>query len=705
MRNTRRLTRILASFLVLILFHASFCAQAWAQLSLIRPISTPVGGSQAGIVPTVSNSVETRSQRFLTLPTAGLNTPNQLSAPAATPPALVLEQPAATASSPAAKVAPKATKTRLKSGPLTRLVAAKAGAIVDGVKKDFTDKTAETATDALDTAAAPTSAHVSNLQSTKKNAVRTHAAKTPPAPEASAAASASAKSSMRWFLGGVLATSVGGEILALAMPLLIAAKLGGLAAMGQIAVYTSVASVLGKFLGGWIASPTHLGPNTTLKIATALRALSILTLVVFLLGPTAPFIAAVAPLAKLALLLSQYPLMTVMIAFSSFNGFVTGLSMTAQQSIPTTILGTDRGTLERFSSMQHYLVESIGVTGPKASSFIIQTFGFVTAILVYPVMLAVAVGMYFGIRTPGSETPDKTESKPGFLSELGRRMAPIHRVLSPVINKASAIFKRVAAFIDRLVLKAYLGRWIKEMGGIGKLTDADEQTLLTRSTLGWTMAGMVSLAAFLTFLLPTALPAYAAMIVFGVAQVIATQKLYSLILSRTKDKAESVKTNAIVGAGFGVVTTIALIAAGKVFGAAATFSSFMTLNVAMIPLAAAVFFLLRMIKRTSEAGSPAPSPRPTSGFGLLLKDPMMRWAFLAFVALSLANPLLYSFVAAAFGTFLIGGTGAAAVAAASGIASWITALYSLGGLLGAVYMWREATLISNAKKPAPAEPK
>jgi MFS family permease len=717
MRTTRLLTRSIASFLALALLHASFSPQAWAQVSLIRLGQAPVGNS-APIVPTGdSRSVGAVSQQFLSLPTAGLTAPQAvpMAAPTGAPVPAVTPVPTVAAaalasdpaSSPAAQVAPKTKegKTNFKSGRFTARVAAKAGAIVDGVKSFFTDKSPEAVADAPATEAAPASVHVSDLKPAATAAVRSDKTKAPPVPDASATASATAKSSIRWFLTGFLFTQVGIEILGLAMPLLMSAKFGGLSALAQIAVYTSVAGIAGRFLGGWIAN--KFGPKWTVIGATVLRVLSIGAMVVFLLGPTAPFIAAVAPLAKLAVLLNTYSMMSVMIAFNSFNGFVAGVAMTAQQSIAPTILGTDRGTLERFTSMQHWLSEIIGVSGPKAGSMIIQSFGFVTAILVYPVMLSIAVGLYaFGIRMPDAAAPKKDESKPGFFSKLiGRILTPIRRALAPAMSKAGALFKRVAAFIDGLVLKAYLGRWIKELGGNGKLTDAHEQELLTRSTLGWMMAAMFSLTAFLTLLLPTAIPAYVAMVVFGVAQVIASQKLYSLILSRTKDKAESVKANAIVGAGFGVVATLAIMAAGKLFGAAATLSSFVTLNIAMVPLAVAVFFLHRMIKRTSEAGSPEPSPRPTSGFGLVFKDPMMRWAFLAYVALSVMNPLLYGIVSQAFGTFLLGGTGEAAAAAASAISSWITALYSFGGLLGALYMWRESTLISNAKKPAPTQHK
>ena len=77
----------------------------------------------------------------------------------------------------------------------------------------------------------------------------------------------------------------------------------------------------------------------------------------------------------------------------------------------------------------------------------------------------------------------------------------------------------------------------------------------------------------------------------------------------------------------------------------------------------------------------------------------MRWAFAGYVLLGITNPLLYQILSQAFGLLIVGGT----AAAASGVSSWITSLYSLGGLLGALYMWRESTLISNAKKPAAGE--
>ncbi|MDE2490520.1 MAG: hypothetical protein KGM24_06705, partial [Elusimicrobia bacterium] len=518
----------------------------------------------------------------------------------------------------------------------------------------------------------------------------------PPAPP-SAPASAKAKRAINWFLGGMLVSQVGVEILGLAMPLLMRAKFGGFEALAHIAVVSSAAGIVGRLSGGWIAN--KIGVKAAFVGATAIRLLSITGMVVFLMGPTAPLVAAVPPFAWLAAALSHYSAEMVLTAFYSFNSLVAGVALTSQQSLPAILLGSDRATMERFYSLQQWLLETIGVTGPKAGGVMVQMFGFTSAIAVYPVMLSIAVAMYlFGIRIPKDGETDGPAAK---VSRLGRVLAP----LAPMNRAIAAAFRRamgrVTGLVDALVLKAYLGRWIDALGGRGALTDADEQALLSRSTLGWMLAAIASLGAFATMLLPATLPAYAGMIAFGVAEVIATQKLYSLILSRTKGKAEAVKVNAVLGAVFAAIYTVALNMAGVLFDHAAGRTPFLWFTAALIPVAGAVFLLRAALKKLDKDGAPEFAARPKSGFALLFKDPVMRWAFLGYVLLGMTNPLLYQILSQAFGLLIVGG----GAAAASGVASWITALYSFGGLLGALYMWRESTLISDAKKPADAPAK
>ncbi len=708
--------RVTAFLLACALIHGAFAPQAWAQVVSIGAFKAPVGGGPAATnLPTTENRFDPVVANLnvglvgnFTNPFAPAPLPRDLGANAgAVAPKELAEVPdsSLTASdkapttddilTAAKNVSPEAGP--VKAGTRTGLIAA----IIKGVRDAFVGKSVESLpTTQEDTVAVGNNAaHAPNL--ILKNG--THDSQTstpsePPAPSRPNGASAQAKRSITWFLGGLLIGQVGVEILGLAMPLLMREKFGGFKALAQIAIYASMASIAGQLSGGWIAN--KFGIKGTYVGATVLRLLSISAMVVFLMGPAAPIIAAVPLLAKLAVLLNQFSPMSVLTGFYAFNGFMSGLALTAQKSIPNAILGSDRATLERFSSLQQWLLEIIGVSGPKAGGFMIQAFGFTSAIAVYPVMLLLAVGMYvFGLRIPKDDGQEASRAagKTSRVSALRAVFAPLAPMHNAISKTASAFFAAIAALIDRLVLKAYLGRWIDQLGGKGKLTDADEQTLLTRSTLGWTLAALFSSAGFLTMLLPGTTPAYAAMIVYGVAQVIAVQKLYSLLLSRAKVKAEAVKINAVAGAVFMATSTIALNLAGMLFDKAAGMTPFLIFNAALIPLGAAVYFLHRMIKRTAAAGSPEPSPRPKGGFGLLFKDPMMRWSFLTFIALNVINPLLYQIISQAFGLMVVGGS----ASAASGVASWITSLYSFGGLLGALYMWRESSLISGAKKPAP----
>ncbi len=488
----------------------------------------------------------------------------------------------------------------------------------------------------------------------------------------------------------MIVAQVGVEVLGLAMPLLMRQKFGGFEALAHIAVVSSAASIVGRLSGGWIAG--KIGIKNTYIVSTALRLVSISGMVVFLLGPTAPLVAAVPPLAAFATFMGHYSMLGALTGFYSFNALMQGISLTAQNSIPSALLGSDRATLDRFFSLQQWLMEIVGVSGPKLGGFLAQSFGFTAAIMVYPVVLTVALVMYaFGLRMPkdGQSQAEEAPAKAAFTRARA--------FVAPLANFVGRALGGIASVVDALVLKAYLGRWIDKLGGKGNLSDADEHNLLTRSTLGWTTAAMFSLAGFATMLLPLTAPAYAAMVLFGVAEVIASQKLYSLLLSRTKGKGESVKVNAVAGASFAAIYTLALNLAGMLFDHFTGRMPLAIFSAAMLPLAGLVFLARARLKKAADAPELVGDQRPKGGFKLLFKDPMMRWAFAGYVLLGITNPLLYQILSQAFGLLIVGGT----AAAASGVASWITSLYSLGGLLGALYMWRESTLISNAKK-APA---
>ena len=720
--------RLTATLLSLALIQVSFGPEAWAQLvSQVGAVAAPVGGASAAAGST--NAGGSANSAAIALPSRAPLTASPLAAPsalfsapsavaslpasaigaggmaagnfaAAAPPAATLAaEPAPTedaAARPSRISAASPSKTVLSSieaGPRAAEIGSRISRRFAELKSYFDGKNARTLPSE---GAAADARNASGLKQAGQKPATAAAAPEPAAPTPSD--KAANRKSIKWFLSGLLVAQVGVEVLALAMPLLMRSKFGGFLALAHIAVASSVAGIAGQLTGGWIAD--KVGVKTVYIGATALRLLSITGMVVFLMGPAAPLVAAAPPLAAAAAYLGHFSAQLVMIGFASFNGYMQGIAQTAEKSIPTVLLGNDRATMERFYSLQQWLTEIVGVSGPKAGGFIVQAFGFTAAIAVYPVMLTVAVAMFFlGVRVPKADgAHDAVEaSKAGsLLSRVMAPMAPMNRAIADVFGRIAG---RIKAVVDGVVLKAYLGRWIEKMGGKGSLTDDDEQKLLSRSTLGWTMGAMLALAGFLTLLLPTAYPAYAAMIVFGVAEVIATQKLFSLMLSRTQGKTESLKVNAVAGAALAAISTVALNLAGTLFDHFAGRAPFMIFAAALIPVAAAIFFLRRSMKKLDEKGAPEPAKRPTSGFGLLFKDPMMRWAFLGYALLGVTNPLLYDILSQAFGLIIVGGS----AVAASGVASWMTSLYSLGGLLGALYMWRESTLISDAKK-APEAP-
>lgn len=222
-------------------------------------------------------------------------------------------------------------------------------------------------------------------------------------------------SSIRWFLAGLLIAQIGVEALGVAMPLLMLERFGGFSAMAQIGVFSSLTGMVGRLAGGAV-------PREWLKTAyvgaSILRLASISVLIVFLMGPTLlPMVAAKTGLAFLASAgawLAPFYAMgsyAVLVGLYSVNGFLGGISVTTETSLVQAMLGNSRAVLEQFLALEQWLVEIVGVGGPKLGGKVINHFGFGWALAIYPVTFAVAIVLFaVGIRVPRKDAREAADT-------------------------------------------------------------------------------------------------------------------------------------------------------------------------------------------------------------------------------------------------------------------------------------------------------
>lgn len=334
-------------------------------------------------------------------------------------------------------------------------------------------------------AASPAQAPPAGL--TPKSGENKPPAASPPQEGSSQEKSRSGKSVM-WFLAGILTAQIGIEILGAAMPLLMRERFGGFSAMAQIAVFSAVAGIFGKLLGGPAAE--KLGLKTTYVLSTALRLASVTAMILFLLGPGAMTAAATATglgfLSTLGAFIAPFhqtpALMFKAVAmFYSVNSFMAGMSITAEDALPPRMLGNNRGVLEQFYALEHWLVEIIGVGGPKAGGLLIRHFGFVPALIVYPIVLTTALFMFiFGIKVPETAKTKPQEATPKGKSTETKPKRGIFALVfrNPILR--TAFFSYIAFLVLNPILYQILGpAFGVHMSGGRKELAADVSTYIT----------------------------------------------------------------------------------------------------------------------------------------------------------------------------------------------------------------------------------
>lgn len=431
------------------------------------------------------------------------------------------------------------------------------------------------------------------------------------------------------FIAALLVAQIGVEALGVAMPTLMQKTFGDFTAVAQLAIFSSIASIIGRQLGAVVVE--RFGLRKTYLGATAIRLLSMTALV--------------------TLLATGHMTLPLMIGFYSINGLLGGVAITAEASIPPALVGKDQAKIERFWTIEQTALEVLGFLGPIAFGSIVGGFGFMPALIAFPVTFAAALAvMFFTLRIPqkiemAREADLKLKKELGkvmgvgsvfkqFFQRVGHGAKLVWR--NPVLRTAFLAYTAIMIlnpFLYSMIGPGYgllvagkesaelatsIGGWLtglyslgglfggllmmREQAKLKKLPEAEQNERLRKSMLKWIKWTTFSLAALFTLAFPLpmlgalipALPGWAgtltlpalALIPYGIAQVISMVKLKSFFQSQVPDAEKDMPSAmGFFGSASLAVSTLGLLGLKYLFKGFDGYTPFLVIAGMMVPLA------------------------------------------------------------------------------------------------------------------------
>ncbi|MDX6769957.1 MAG: hypothetical protein SF051_10525, partial [Elusimicrobiota bacterium] len=461
------------------------------------------------------------------------------------------------------------------------------------------------------------------------------------------------------FIGALLVAQVGVEAMGNAMPVLAQQVFGDFTVVAQLAIFSSIASILGRQFGPLIIE--RFGLRNTYLFTEVARLVSISTL--------------------LGLLVMGHMTIPMMMVFYSLNGLLGGVALTAETSIPPALVGQDQAKLEKFWTWEQTLLEIIGVLGPIVAGLAVDAYGPGNVIIAFPVAFATAfMILFFTLRMPqrieqlrvAEAAKKKAEREAqraagakvdGVLGAFFKKIARGAKLVwnTPLLRYAFLAYTAymlLNPFLYGMIGPAY-GRFIagpEAMGGVfgmlaglysaggllggvimireqsrikklkesGAMDDAGETEHLRKSMLKWMMWTIPTLAAFATmaFHLPTlgawmTLPAFLAstlgpltlpalaLIPFGVAQVISMVKIRSYFQAKVPNATDMADAMGFLGSASLAASTVGILALKYLFQHTAGTMPFIVIAAAMIPIGLFYFYITRKLGKVGAPADPA----------------------------------------------------------------------------------------------------
>lgn len=186
---------------------------------------------------------------------------------------------------------------------------------------------------------------------------------------------------------GLGIAQVAQEFFGQAMPQLIKQEFGAFSVYASVMFFSLIGRTLGNAAGGIL--PDKFGLKRTFLGAEIGRAMTLGVLV--------------------GLLITGNASLPVYFGLSALNGVFTGITLTAEHSIPRVILGSNQRLLEKFYGYYQWILEFAGIGAPLLAGYIItQTGTFAWTLGAYPLILGAAI-LFFALmlRHPKLAPPAK----------------------------------------------------------------------------------------------------------------------------------------------------------------------------------------------------------------------------------------------------------------------------------------------------------
>jgi MFS family permease len=250
-------------------------------------------------------------------------------------------------------------------------------------------------------------------------------------------------------IAGLGIAQIATEFLGQSMPQLIKESFGDFSVYASVMFFSLIGRTLGNAAGGFL--PDKFGLKRTFLGAEIGRAVTLGLLVTALITGSAT-------------LPMYFGLMVI-------NGFFTGVTLTAEHSMPRVMLGDNQRMLEKFYGMYQWILEFAGIGAPLVAGYIIATTGtFAWTLGAYPIVLAVAI-LFFAVMLKhpalGKPAPGKTydgqPSKPAPPAVWSKRYTNILRAGIAAAVVTGAIWSGVIPFLAVGGILSYLSMAI---GGI-----------------------------------------------------------------------------------------------------------------------------------------------------------------------------------------------------------------------------------------------
>lgn len=380
---------------------------------------------------------------------------------------------------------------------------------------------------------------------------------TAPAPDAAAPAETAKPWYKSWlglgFMPAMFVVSagiyqIGYESLGIGMQKAGQVVLGSVNYIAQLAVVRIFASMAGSIIAPIVID--KLGLRNAYWMSMGAQMAVVLTMTAMLVWGfpviTLPLlgIQLSSPLAWLALLYG-------------LSGFLGGITYTAHDSIITLLFKQDQAKLERFGTIEHMLLEILAVPTPIVVGLIVVSFGFLPAILAYPIAMFVALMVVLlGVKFPEmdkavrkaddlhktGDEPRKENALVGYWKQLTRGAVVVWKnVPLRITFVAYALYMMFNFFIYYLLAATYgqavagdawpsvqgfitglysggglvvtimmlfesakLARMRAPKDGSNPITAAQETEMLRQSMLRWMKWGTIGLVTFGAFLIPMA---------------------------------------------------------------------------------------------------------------------------------------------------------------------------------------------------------